>query len=44
VTPRQWIASGGIVTLTLGGQPEVGDGSGTHIMLHFGRTYPGAKH
>ena len=34
----------GIVTLTFGGQPEVGDDPAAHIILHFGRRCPGARH
>jgi hypothetical protein len=34
----------GIVTLTFVGRPEVGADPAVHIMLHFGRTLPGARH
>ena len=37
-------ASSGIVTLTFVGQPEVGADPAVHIMRHFARTLPGARH
>jgi multidrug efflux pump subunit AcrB len=34
----------GIVTLTFAGRPEVGADPAVHVMRHFARTLPGARH